>query len=164
MNKTEILNKIEELKTEIERLEEQAKEAVDDEIFLLSFEEYEKYQDIIPYASWWWLRSPAKDSNRANYVNQYGIIFDIGDYVYFKVGGIRPALHYTNLKSKITPSKINPNRFIFNDFPFIIIDEKEELAMAEVPIAFDKFDDKSNDYENSYIRKWLLDWMKGAEQ
>lgn len=163
MNKKEILSKIEELKEEIERLEEQAKEAVDDEIFLLSNKEYRKYKDKIPNTVWWWLLSRGYRSNSAAYVRNDGSFYGNGYNVAYEGGGVRPALHYTNLKSKITPSKIKPNRFIFNDFPFVIIDKKEEIAIAEVPISFDKFDDESNDYENSYIRKWLLDWLKGEE-
>lgn len=162
MNKTEILNKIEELKEEIERLEAQAKEATDDEIFLLSIDEYKKYKDKIPHAAWWWLRTQGYFITYTTSVNVESDINDNGRLVY-SIGGVRPVLKYTNLKSKITPSKINTDRFIFNDFPFLIIDEKKELAIAEVPIAFSKFDDESNDYENSYIRKWLLDWLKGAE-
>lgn len=161
MNKTEILNKIEELKEEIARLEAQAKEAIDDEVFLLSIDEYNKYKDKIPNTSYWLLRSPVRHSNNVAVVLCDGCLEDV--FISNVHSGIRSVLRYSNLKSKITSSKINPNRFIFNDFPFIIIDEKKELAIAEVPIAFDKFDDESSDYENSYIRKWLLDWMKGEK-
>lgn len=147
----------------LEKYEENESESIgfaDDEICLLSTEEYEKYRDKIPYINtWWWLRSSGDCSSNAADVYGGGSVNNIGHNVRIGNEAMRPALKYSKLKSKIITSEIRKDRFIFNDFPFLIIDEKSEIAIAEVPITFDKFDADSNDYESSYVREWLLNWL-----
>lgn len=145
----------------------------DDKLFLLSIEEYKRYKDKIPHINTcWWLRSPGNGKkcassveSRNGSVNAYGL--DVVDWG----NGVRPALNYTKLESKIIKSTINPNRIIYKDFPFWIIDEEKHIAIAEMPIRFDKFDNKStpddrfnekssNNYEKSYIRHWLNDFAE----
>jgi len=162
MTKEEALNKIKELEKYVKELDKPVGYK-DDEIFLLSIEEYERYMTNIPIINtWWWLRSPGYHSKGAAGVSSGGDLDVYGCYVLDADGAVRPALRYSNLKSKIVKSEIAKDRFIFNDFPFRIIDEDNEIAIAEVPIVFDKFDNESNDYENSDIRMRLLDWVKGA--
>jgi hypothetical protein len=43
-------------------------------------------------ASWWWLRSPGRDSNRAAYVLDFGYIDLSGGFFNRDDGGVRPAL------------------------------------------------------------------------
>lgn len=123
-----------------------------DEIFLLSAEEYEKYEDVIPECkTYWWLRTPGYGSNYASCVDYSGDLHYDGDYVINLYRGMRPAL-----KSEIF--KEIEKRYSVGTFSFTCIDEG--LGIATVPISFDKFDDGLSDYKKSYIRKWLIDWNK----
>ena len=131
----------------------------DDEIFLLSTEEYMKYKKVIPKVHcWWWLRSLGIISNCATSVFEDGSITVAGVSVDNDCGAVRPALKISHLKSY--DLEVGDRIMVYN-FPWILIDKN--LAIAEVPIAFDKFDDKSNDYENSYVRKFLKNWIKERE-
>lgn len=128
------------------------------ELFLLSVEEYEKYKDVIPViGSWWWLRSPGLDSSCAAYVYYDGSVDTRGDLV-FSSSGIRPAFRVQ--KSEILNLQIGDRKSCY-DFPFVKIDD--DLLIAEVPIAFDKFDDDSNDYEKSYVKRFLEKWKEGRK-
>ena len=124
-----------------------------DEIFLLSKEEYEKHKKNIPVVNnWWWLRSPGYSSRSTAYVDLDGSVDFFGYYVGNDSDSVRPALQILNHNFKVG------DRFIEADFPWIVI--SENIAIAEVPIAFRRFDPSSNDYQNSEIRKFLLDWYK----
>ncbi len=124
------------------------------EITLLSAEEYEKYKDNVPPINCsWWLRSPGINSNRASHVDSGGSVDDDGLYVDRSNGAVRPALKMSDGR-KYEIGK----RVILYNFPWIIIDKG--LAIAEVPIAFRRFDNESNDYENSEIKKFLNDWLE----
>lgn len=127
-----------------------------DKIFLLSKEEYERYKNVIPpIKTWWWLRSPdAYDSESAGDVDRDGWVHrsDVDDY-----DGARPALRIDNLES--SNLKLG-QRIMLYDFPWVVIDVEEPLAIAEVPIGFHRFDSESNDYETSEIRQYCLDWLK----
>lgn len=124
------------------------------EITLLSAEEYERCKDRIPPVNcWWWLRSPDNDSDRVALVSRAGFVYCYGIVVDNSIAAVRPALKISDgRKYKIG------GRVILYNFPWIIIDEG--LAIAEVPIAFRRFDEKSNDYENSEIKKFLNDWLE----
>ena len=137
---------------------EEALRVIKDEIiprklFLLSVEEYEKYKDSIPLVKRWvWLRSPGISSYSAASVRSDGSVRAYGDVVSY-TRGIRPALKVD--ESEISDMGIGERR-IYYDFPFIKIDEG--LLIAEVPIAFDKFDDEVNDYEKSWVKNYLEQW------
>lgn len=159
------------LKTQLHKedeKEEQEKDIVgfeEDPIFLLSTEEYEKYKDAIPQINEsWWLRSPGhgsryagcrQDSRYAACINDDSILLKDGYLINNTDGmGVRPVVKNQAISDLYKVGKT----ILINNFPFIVIDKREGLAIAEVPISFGKFDDDSNDYENSYIRKFLLDW------
>ena len=126
-----------------------------DELFLLSIEEYEKYKCVLPHIkNWWWLRSPGHYSHGAASVDDVGSVGTLGISVKY-ANGLRPALRVSS--SEISNLQIG-DRKIYYDFPFVKIDD--DLLIAEVPIAFDKFDDESNDYENSYVKKFLEEWKE----
>lgn len=130
-----------------------------DELFLLSVEEYEKYKGVIPViCAWWWLRSPGYISYYEASVTNDGSVITEGLFVN-STHGIRPALKVS--KSEISNLKIG-DRKIYYDFPFIKIDD--DLLIAEVPIAFDKFNSYSNDYEKSYVKRFLEGWKEGREK
>ena len=149
MTREEALKQIEELKKYIEEMDTKVGYK-DDEIFLLSVEEYEKYKDEIPkIKKWWWLRSPGINHFYLANVDRGGSVFCSGNNVLNNIS-VRPALHLEYSDCQIG------SRIIKYNFPWIVIDKN--LAIAEVPIGFEKFDDKSNNYENSYIRKWLKEW------
>lgn len=127
-----------------------------DEIFLLSIEEYKKYSNIIPEINtFWWLRSPGNSAYEAAFVYCDGTIMDDGNRVTFNNAAIRPALRLSNQEYKNL--KLG-DIFIKYKFPWIKM--SEDIAIAETPIAFRRFDEKSNDYENSEIRQFLLNWIK----
>lgn len=131
-------------------------DATKDHIFLLSIEEYEKYKDKIPKIDcWWWLRSPGNYPYQAAIVGKGGVFYDVGIYVHGNDGAVRPVVNFSRFEHDYP--KIG-ERIIKYNFPWIVIDEG--LAIAEVPIAFRRFDEKSNDYENSEIRQFLLDWYE----
>ena len=125
---------------------------MDDKIFLLSKEEYKTYQDVIPTINlWWWLRSPGYKSNRATGVDYGGFVRNRGNFVTYGDGAVRPAL-------RVDEYFEIGQRIIVADYPWIVVDSN--LAIAETPIAFRRFDEKSNNYETSEIRQFLLDWYK----
>ena len=124
-----------------------------DKIFLLSIGQYKKYEANIPCIHCqWWLRSPGNGSNYAADVRYDGSI----DYYGYNVNGdgdaVRPALHLESPAYKIG------DRVIEAGFPWIVIDEG--IAIAEVPIAFRRFDPTDNDYDTSEIRQFLMDWYE----
>lgn len=133
----------------------------DDDLFLLSKEEYEHYKRMIPHENyWWWVRSSGYNQYFAAAVDIDGSVRYRGHNVHRDDGAVRPALKYSNLESQIIQSRLHKDRFLFQEFPFRIIDEDNKIAIAEVPIAFDKFDKESNDYETSGIRRKLLKWFE----
>jgi len=133
----------------------------DDDLFLLSVEECKHYKNEIPHENcWWWLRSPGNHQRGAANVRIDGDVHYDGYFVDYYSVAVRPALKYSNLESQIIKSTIHKDRFLFNEFPFRIIDAEKKIAIAEVPITFDRFDATSNDYETSYIRSKLLAWFK----
>lgn len=161
MTKQEALNKIRELENYIKELNNKIG-FEDDKIFLLSIEEYKRYRKKIPsIRTFWWLRSPSTYDNYAAYVRRKPdeTIDNFGYNVSYDCIGIRPALKYSNLESEIIDFE-EIDYFIWNGVKWKIIDKERRIAIAYMPINFDKFDNVSNNYENSYIRKWLLDWSK----
>lgn len=132
---------------------------MEDKIFLLSVEEYEKYKERIPYIKcWWWLRSPGSELHYAMNVTYDGSAHNSVDYDYVNYSdvAVRPVIRREAIDN-ILDWQIG-NRIVKYDFPWFVIDK--DLAIAEVPISFHKFDTESNDYENSEIRKFLFDWLK----
>lgn len=155
----ELEKKYEELGEEIERLKEEEKKKKDgvcaDCIFLLSTEEYEKYKSKIPDINcWWWLRSPGYYSNYAAYVSGDSV-YDNGRYVSNSYGAVRPALRIIPGQWRLTDTN---NRIFRCGMIWIEIDE--DLYIAEVPITFRRFDEKSNNYQASEIRQFLLNWCE----
>lgn len=132
----------------------------DDKIFLLSVEEYEKYEKAIPEINtWWWLRSPGDYSDNAAYVHSDGSVSNYGYNVDIDNVAVRPALRISNQESENL--KVG-ERFVKYDFPWIKIDEN--LAIAEVPIAFRRFDKYLNNYDDSEIRQFVKEWLKGRKE
>ena len=131
----------------------------EDSIFLLSIDEYEKYKNRISIIHcWWWLRSPGADVDRTACVYYDGYISNYGNCVLDDIHAVRPAIRISNLD--FSNLKIG-DRFVKYDFPWIKIDD--DMAIAEVPIAFKRFDENSNDYNNSEIRRFLLNWAERRE-
>lgn len=153
MTKEEALEKIEELKKFVYGCDGAGYE--NDEIFLLSEKEYLTYADSIPpISAWWWLRSPVKGDRYVSGVRQNGCL-DF-HFVDFKSGCVRPALKLNNPKRYDTNGIEVGERIFIYEFPWIVIGER--MAIAEVPIGFEKYDSDSNDYYGSHIRKFILEW------
>lgn len=130
-----------------------------DEIFLLSSDEYKKYGNIIPNVeTFWWLRDTGWHDDEAILVRRGGTIDDTGGYVGASFRGVRPAL---TIEDIVFANLRIGERYVKYDFPWIKIDNN--LAIAEVPIGFNKFDSESNDYEKSEVRQYLLNWVKSRK-
>ena len=82
---------------------------------------------------------------------------------------VRPALKISNIQLGKECKPIKPTVFIrdeqrstwllvFNGVTWIQIDD--DLYISELPIAFRRFDEESDDYETSEIRKFLLNWFE----
>lgn len=143
------------LLTVLEKWDQRKYDVEQDEIFLLSKEEYERFKSIIPlYSGWWWLRSPGDDSRSAANVDCGGSVNNFGYYYCNDINAVRPALRIRNLES--SDLEIG-KRFVEYDFPWVYLGDG--LAIAEVPIARRRFDAKNNGYETSEIRQFLLDWL-----
>ena len=135
------------------RIEESCVGFRGDEIFLPSIEEYEKYKDVIPRIhTFWWTRTQMEEDGLFSYIIETvgGISFSTNKT---RDIAVRPMIH---LPANII-SSIGDKIYLYN-FPWVVIDE--HLAIAEVPIGFEKFDNGPNNYEESHIRKFLLDWLK----
>ena len=145
MNPKEIKAKIQELQNELNQVE-------NDPIRLLDRDEYGKYGNIIPDCrANWWLSSSDNEYMpywvwaNVNYAPEH-------QDPYFMQAGYRPVIK----DEKIIDTNLG-ERITLCGFPFIKIDK--DLAIAEVPICFDIFDDKNiNDYASSKVRAFLIDW------
>lgn len=148
-----------ELGAEIEKLKSEKTKIgyKNDPIFLLSFGEYEKIKDkILNRSSWWWLRSSGYDDwivgvDPSKWVNSFG----------YNVTGqfaIRPALNIKNIECLKYKPIDGTDKIITCGVTWEKV--TEDIFIAENPIGYEKFDDKSNNYETSYIRQWLLDWFE----
>jgi len=156
MTKEEALAKIKELQEYFDKCDEMKVGFDDDEIFLLSEVEYEKYYCVLPHMNCCrWLRSPVEDIDCAALILDDGSLGLIGKHIDSYDVAVWPAL-----RVKFSFREVG-ERFIMYEFPWIMIDK--ELAIAEVPIALRRFDESSNDYEKSEIRQFLFDWLKNRK-
>ncbi|MCL1994928.1 MAG: DUF6273 domain-containing protein [Defluviitaleaceae bacterium] len=76
-------------------LDTETEQGVTDKIFLLSIEEYEKYNikyNIPPAEGWWWLRSLGFGGYGAKGVCDFGSAFVYVHSVDYDSGGVRPAM------------------------------------------------------------------------
>ena len=131
----------------------------DDEIFLLSIEEYEKYKDIIPHINHWcWLRSQGSHCLYASGVYGNGGVNDIGSIVDDMDAAIRPVIKLDMIGNDYIHGDYEPgDRVIMHSFPWIYLGD--DIAIAEVPIAFDMFDEQNNQYSTSKVRDFLNQWL-----
>lgn len=125
---------------------------MDDRVFLLSAEEYERCRRRIPFiCTNWWLRDPGAHYGVARIVAFEGIVDRYGIPVDDLCVAIRPALKIDNM-----PDLKIVDRISKYCFPWIVIDDG--LAIAEVPVSFGVYDGESSDYESSVVRQFLLGW------
>lgn len=163
----ELEKQVEQIKNELETLRKKVKQENvgfdDDPIFLLSVDEYEKHKNKISNGSFcWWLRSPGEDSNQATNVYCSGNVNYDGRSVDCDNEPVRPAIKISAIRSLLyngsTYCGAKNGKFFALGATWEIIDE--DLAIAEMPIMFSRFDDESNFYATSEVRKKLLDWYK----
>ena len=134
---------------------------MNDKIFLLSVDEYEKYYDKIPkydaegtdYSYWWLLRTPNKYyASSSSYASR--VSGDNGDVNLTRSANyraVRPALDISDFDDL----EITHGRFTRLGAEWQLIDDN--LAIAVEPI-FDSEFGKDNNYETSAVRKKLLEW------
>ncbi|MCL1995009.1 MAG: DUF6273 domain-containing protein, partial [Defluviitaleaceae bacterium] len=79
-------------------LDTETEQGVTDKIFLLSVEEFEKYNIPLP-VNWWWLRSPGLKSYCVAGVYDVGSAYILDSYINFASGGVRPAM-WVDIKMK----------------------------------------------------------------
>lgn len=161
MELKELEKKYEELGKEIEKLKLRKERKVgfeDDPVFLLSIEEYKKYENNIPIVkNWWWLRSPGIYQYCAAGVYGDGSVSYNGSIVHNDDDAVRPALRISNLKSS-NLKFVKDDYLIYCGTTWLKIDDG--LYIIENDIGCHSFDANSNDYESSEIRKFLLDWYE----
>lgn len=127
---------------------------MDDKIFLMSMGEYRNYRTLIPEINTnWWLRSAGDNNFSAAIVNHNGSGNTSGKDVAYNGVAVRPIL---NVEDADTSNLKFGDRIIRCGFPWIVIEKG--YVIAEVPIAFRRFDVNSNDYDTSEVRRFLLDW------
>lgn len=163
---TELKKQIEQLKNELKTLQKKVEQKTpigfeDDPIFLLSKEEYEKYKNNIPkFSAWWWLRSSNEDFYYAAIVDTNGSVIDC-DLLNEDRNLVRPALRISHLKcNTVLNYDSTGTRFFALGATWKIIDDEEDIAIAEMPLMSYQFDTESNNYEESEVRKKLLGWYK----
>lgn len=153
------MSRIEELKKLKEQYEELCEEIIDlekDPVFLLSKEEYEKYQDKIPPIDCcWWLRSRHKEQRDIFACVDTDKLCSCGaDFEYKR--DVRPALRISSNEWFVRHLR---DRIIYCGVAWTKIDEK--LYIAETPIASKQFNSTQvHGYAFSDIREFLLDWYE----
>ena len=141
--------------------DEQKKELIEllkkkDKIFLLSAKEYEEHKSKIPCLHEWWLRSPGSGQDYIAFVlgrDSVGYTNDIAS----NNGCVRPAIRYNEFKH----TKVNETTVCALGVTWKILDDN--IAIAEMPIFYSRFDARTNDYEQSEVRKKLLAWAEERE-
>ena len=125
-----------------------------DKIFLLSVEEYERYREHIPLiACYWWLRTPVNDCKDSAYtVDCDGDVIGGAD-VDDNAVGVRPAIEISEDEAaELIPGE----KFVKFKWKWAYLDDN--IAIAAIPIEFQHFDTKSNNYEDSAVRRYLRMW------
>lgn len=146
---------------QIEKLKQEKHEIgfKDDQIFLLSIEEYNKYKKRIPHKYCCrWLRSPGYNSNYAAIVYNDGSADNGGGVIEAHDVAVRPAIKFNN-----TALRARGELFTKYGTTWVVIDPFEQIAIAENPIHFMGFDRFSNDYESSDVRAFLRLWSDKRE-
>lgn len=151
MTKAEALRNIRKLEDYVKKLDEEKVGYKEDQLFLLSKEEYAKYADVIPECqTTWWLRSPSSDDMIVTTIVCVTHPVSFGNFVSYTTAGIRPALKINTYDYKVGEI------IVYKKSPFTVIDK--DLCVATVPIDFDVFDEENNDYKTSKVRKFLFDF------
>lgn len=130
---------------------------INDDIFLLSLDEYSKYKDKIPLIDEsWWLRTPGKTSagEKADLVacvNKYGSI--AMSHSVIRSAAVRPVIKLQSTEETI----------IKYGTTWVKIDEG--LYIAKKPIVHRVFDkrfteDVTNQYNKSGIKRFLTYWLQ----
>lgn len=133
------------------------------EITLLSTEDYEKYEPIIPVIrdDRWWLRSPSYDQDRAVFVLTNGSIHKLGYGVYYCDSAVRPALilelEVSNNLFWYKPERLVGTKIKYGNYKWTILDADfgELYVLCDELIARHRFDPKSNDWDKSELKQWL---------
>lgn len=165
-----------------------------DPILLLSEEEVTKYIDKIPsLRCWWWSQSwndsddPAlklilpsvSDSSEISkvYHDIDGTWYKEYRRIWTENIGVRPVLNLTSpiLLAHFTRNLgcgethktrlmdiVGKDTIVFCGVTWVKIDTY--LYISEVPIAFRRFDEESNNYETSEVRKFLLNWFEERQE
>lgn len=121
-------------------------------------------KDKRTYGKNWWLRTPGDDNYYACFVNFYGYLDTIGQYVYYDIFKVRPALKIDISTSDIQIGDI----FIFGDKEFKVI--SPELAwmynddIGECVFREDWTAEDANIYEASDVKKFVDAWFEKARE
>jgi len=133
---------------------------LEDKIFLLNVDEVEELPiKYLKCKSWWWLRSPGYFQYSTAFVFSNGSLNDGGLYVGFEESGVRPAIL---LDGSENIESWNGDIVNYLGVEWVDISKYlgEPILLAVNPIAYKRFDGKSNIYETSEIRKFLLKWLE----
>ena len=131
------------------------------EITIPSIEEYAEYQNIIPNADWWWLRSPGRLQNCAVGVCPDGTLDEDGFDVCFSEISVRPVLKFSlepadalfwQKREILIGSKMQYGKC---DWTILSVKDNELYMICSEYIGERCFDSKSNDWETSELKTWL---------
>lgn len=126
-----------------------------DEITLLTINEYDKYQDVIPLINGhWWLRSPGEDGadyNSACFVNDTGVVNEYGDVVGETYYNVRPVLKLSGLQADMEPG----DKVVVGGHSWTLVDKENKLVLCDEFVGHSNFDEISSDWEKSKLKTWL---------
>lgn len=129
-------------------------------ITLLSREEYEKHEEVIPLLQCkWWLRNASVEFDDSVDAIDYGDLEAYDPNVSWI--GIRPLCVFevesSDKLDTLNSESLVGKKFEYNNRKWTILEAKsnELWALCDKIIAKAQFDGKSNIYDNSSIKRWL---------
>lgn len=107
----------------------------------------------------WWLRAPCYYFYA--YVIRDSSVSHCGYCVNDNHIAVRPALNLKYLEENLDIHGF-ADKFIWGGATWIKVDA--DIAIAEMPIFFGRFDEKLNNYMKSEIRQKLLEWFEARKK
>lgn len=125
---------------------------------ILTAEEYERYQHLIPIVgNWWWLRSPIYNDGGVANVNTNGNV-NYANRTNTN-GALRPALILRVVDSKF----FNPgDKLEIKGIQYTVLDisDGSVFVLSDEIIVKRRFDGNSNNWETSELKEYLEDWAR----
>lgn len=128
------------------------------EATILTLEEYDRYQHLIPdVENWWWLRSPRNYAYGLAHVFTDGTVGSANRAA--TNGGLRPALKLKVGKCKyLAPG----DKLELKGAEYTVMDIADDVVfvLSDEIIARRQFDKTSNQWETSELKEYLENWVE----